>query len=48
MQMPLKEKLKYADWVINNEGTVEETEEQVRKVFYSMSGDENPEFYKHY
>jgi len=37
MQMPLKEKLKYADWVINNEGTVEETEEQVRKAFYSMS-----------
>lgn len=48
MQMPLKEKLKYADWVINNEGTVEETEEQVRKVFYSMSGAKNPKFYKHY
>ncbi len=41
MQMPLKEKLKYADTVINNEGTVEETEEQVRKVFYSMSVAEN-------
>ncbi len=41
MQMPLKEKLKYADIVINNEGTVEETEEQVREVFYSMSVAEN-------
>ncbi|MCK4398713.1 MAG: dephospho-CoA kinase, partial [Methanophagales archaeon] len=44
MQMPLKEKLKYADTVINNEGTVEEMEEQVRKVFYSMSGAENPKY----
>ena len=37
IQMPLKEKLKFADAVINNEGTLEETEEQVRKVFYSIS-----------
>ncbi len=42
LQMPLKEKLKFADAVINNEGTLEETEEQVRKVFYSISHGENP------
>ena len=39
IQMPLKEKLKFADAVINNEGTLEETEEQVRSVFYSISGE---------
>ncbi len=33
LQMPLKEKLKFADAVINNEGTLEETELQVRNVF---------------
>ena len=33
IQMPLKEKLKFADVVINNEGTLEETEKQVRNVF---------------
>jgi dephospho-CoA kinase len=37
LQMPLKEKLKFADAVINNEGTLEETEEQVRKVFKALS-----------
>ncbi len=37
MQMPLKEKLKFADNVINNEGTLEETEKQVRNVFEALS-----------
>jgi len=37
LQMPLKEKLKFADIVINNEGSREETEKQVRNVFYSLS-----------
>ncbi len=31
-QMPLKEKLKYADYVINTDGSPEETREQVRKI----------------
>ena len=37
LQMPLKEKLKFADIVINNEGTIEETKKQVRKVFEVLS-----------
>ncbi len=37
MQMPLKEKRKFADIVINNGGTLEETEKQVRNVFESLS-----------
>lgn len=37
LQMPLKEKLKFADIVINNEGTHEETEKQVRNVFHALS-----------
>lgn len=32
-QMPLKEKLKYADYTINNNGTVEETIGQTRELF---------------
>ncbi len=37
IQMPLKAKLKFADIVINNEGTLEETEKQVRTVFHALS-----------
>lgn len=37
LQMPLKEKLKFADVVINNEGTREETEKQVRNMFHALS-----------
>ena len=37
LQTPLKEKLRFADFVINNEGTVEETEEQVRSVFATLT-----------
>ena len=37
LQMPLSDKLNFADAIINNEGTQEETENQVRKVFDSLS-----------
>ncbi len=37
LQMPLQEKLHFADSVITNEGTREETEKQVRKVFTALS-----------
>ncbi|MGB2841171.1 MAG: dephospho-CoA kinase [Halobacteriota archaeon] len=37
LQMPLKDKLKFADVVINNEGTREETEKQVRNMFHALS-----------
>lgn len=37
LQMPLSEKLKFAGIVINNGGTIAETEEQVRDVFFSLS-----------
>ncbi|MFZ2070306.1 MAG: dephospho-CoA kinase [Halobacteriota archaeon] len=36
LQMPLSEKLKFADIVINNEGTLEETEQQVREVYLRL------------
>ncbi|QAR32136.1 dephospho-CoA kinase [Geovibrio thiophilus] len=32
-QMPIDEKLKYADFVVNNSGTQEETEKDVKRVF---------------
>jgi dephospho-CoA kinase len=37
LQMSLKAKLRFADIVITNEGTREETEKQVRKVFAALS-----------
>jgi len=37
LQMPLSEKLKFAGIVINNGGTIAETEKQVRDVFFSLS-----------
>ncbi len=37
LQLPLKEKLKFADFVINNEGTKEETEKQIRSIFEALS-----------
>jgi len=36
LQMPLREKLRFADVVINNEGQIEETAKQVKKVFQSL------------
>ncbi len=36
LQMPLDEKLKFADVVINNEGTIEETARQVRRAFHEL------------
>lgn len=35
-QLPLSAKLKYADWVIDNNGTVDATREQVQKVWQAM------------
>ena len=37
LQMPLKAKLQFADFVITNEGAREETEKQVRQVFAALS-----------
>jgi len=37
LQMPLKEKLRFADIVITNEGTRQETEKQVRTAFATLS-----------
>ncbi len=36
LQIPLNEKLKFADIVINNEGTVEETAKQVKRAFQNL------------
>jgi dephospho-CoA kinase len=41
LQMPVQEKLQFADYVITNEGTREETEKQVRKVFAALSSELN-------
>ena len=35
-RQPLREKLRFADVVINNEGQIEETAKQVKKVFQSL------------
>ena len=37
LQLPLKDKLPFADYVIANEGTREETEKQVRAIFTELS-----------
>lgn len=37
-QMPLKEKLKYADYVIDNNGTVEDTLRQARELYNRLRG----------
>jgi dephospho-CoA kinase len=37
LQLPLKDKLQFADYVITNEGTREETEKQVRAIFAELS-----------
>jgi len=39
-QLPLEEKVPYAHYVINNTGTVEETEEQVVKFYQEIKGKE--------
>jgi len=35
-QMPLKEKLKFADYVIRNEGSMEETKDRAREVYQEL------------
>jgi dephospho-CoA kinase len=37
LQLPLKDKLQFADYIITNEGTREETEKQVRAIFAELS-----------
>ena len=37
LQLPLKDKLPFADYVITNEGTREETEKQVRAIFTELA-----------
>jgi dephospho-CoA kinase len=41
IQMPLEEKLRFADFVISNEGPREETENQVRALFATLSAHKN-------
>ena len=36
-QLPIDEKASYADFVIDNEGTLEETEKQVKEVWEAIS-----------
>ncbi len=37
-QMPIEEKVKYADFVIDNSGDIEETKEQVRQIWEKITG----------
>jgi dephospho-CoA kinase len=37
-QMPLDEKARYADFVISNEGSIEETKKEVEEVFRTLKG----------
>jgi dephospho-CoA kinase len=39
-QLPLEEKIAYADYVINNNGTVEETMDQVTRFYKLIRGKE--------
>ncbi len=38
-QMPLREKIEAADFVIDNEGSLSETEEKVKEVFRQLIAD---------
>lgn len=35
-QLPLKEKIKHADFIINNDGSLEETKKQVERIYASL------------
>jgi len=37
-QMPMEEKIKYADFVIDNSGTVDNTRQQVQRIFEELHG----------
>ncbi|MBW2038381.1 MAG: dephospho-CoA kinase [Deltaproteobacteria bacterium] len=41
-QLPLKEKVSHAHYIINNTGSVEETEEQVLRFYQVIKGEETP------
>lgn len=43
-QMPLSEKVKYADFVIDNNGSIEETKREVRKIFALLKRDKENQF----
>jgi dephospho-CoA kinase len=36
--MPMEEKIKYADFVIDNSGTVDNTRQQVQRIFEELHG----------
>ncbi len=40
-QMPIEQKIRFADYVINNEGSLEETEKEVSKVFRKLEDEES-------
>lgn len=40
-QLPIKEKMQRADFVIDNNGTFDETKEQVRRIYEKLSGGRN-------
>jgi len=40
-QLPIKEKIQKADFVIDNNGTFDETREQVRRIYEKLSGGRN-------
>ncbi len=42
LQMPLGEKLKFADFVVDNNGTIEETLERTREIFRRLSSQQAP------
>jgi len=37
-QLPVKEKTAYADYVVNNDGTLEETAQQVKEIYSKLTG----------
>jgi len=37
-QLPVKDKTKYADYVVNNDGTLEETMQQVKDIYSNLMG----------
>jgi dephospho-CoA kinase len=42
LQMPIEEKVKFADFVIDNSGSLKETEKQAKQVFQKITGEKAP------